>query len=480
MTFKHGVSTTKADTAVSSPLVAGSGIPFVVGTAPAHLTGGPVNEIVLALSQKDAVSAFGFSSDFEKYTLCEVISSHFVVFGMAPLLLVNVLDKERMKTDEPATELPVVFGMIKLPLEAILETVAVKSVGDDTLYVLGTDYDVSFDRENVIIEIIKDGAISENASSLIVSYSRVDPSKVKKDDIIGGFDPANKKTTGLELIKYAFSKYGIVPDLILAPGYSHIPEVAAVMAAKAAKIGGLFFGKALIDAPASFETKTDHYSLMSEWKTNSGASEPEQLVFWPQVKIGEQKYHMSTIAASIIAQTDQKNGSPYESPSNKNTKATALCLEDGSEVVLDIDEANYLNANGIITGLNFSGHKLWGNMTAAYPAMTDVKDTVISTSRMLDFIANTLKLTTWSKIDDPMNVRLVTSIADTFNIWLNGLAAEGKLLGGRVEFNESENPITNLQAGIIKYHVYATPPGAAQEIGYIIEYDASHLASLFA
>jgi hypothetical protein len=45
---------------------------------------------------------------------------------------------------------------------------------------------------------------------------------------------------------------------------------------------------------------------------------------------------------------------------------------------------------------------------------------------------------------------------------------------------ESENPITNLMAGIVKFHVYMTPPSPAQEIDFVLEYDASYVQSALA
>lgn len=51
------------------------------------------------------------------------------------------------------------------------------------------------------------------------------------------------------------------------------------------------------------------------------------------------------------------------------------------------------------------------------------------------------------------------------------------LLGARVEMLENENPLTNLMAGIIKLHVYMTPPSPAQEIDFVLEYDASYVTS---
>ena len=53
----------------------------------------------------------------------------------------------------------------------------------------------------------------------------------------------------------------------------------------------------------------------------------------------------------------------------------------------------------------------------------------------------------------------------------------GYLLGARVEMQESENPVTDLMAGIVRIHIYMTPPSPAQEIDFTLEYDASYVES---
>ena len=62
---------------------------------------------------------------------------------------------------------------------------------------------------------------------------------------------------------------------------------------------------------------------------------------------------------------------------------------------------------------------------------------------------------------------------------LNGLAAEEKILGGRVEFIDSENPTTSLMDGIIKFHTYLSPSPAARDIENVLEYDPSYFQTLF-
>ena len=58
---------------------------------------------------------------------------------------------------------------------------------------------------------------------------------------------------------------------------------------------------------------------------------------------------------------------------------------------------------------------------------------------------------------------------------LNGLTGSGYILGGRCEMIDEENPLTNLMAGIVKLHVYITPPSPAQEIDFVIEYDSAYV-----
>ena len=158
-----------------------------------------------------------------------------------------------------------------------------------------------------------------------------------------------------------------------------------------------------------------------------------------------------------------------------------MVLEDGTEVNLTLAQANILNDNGILTALNFmGGWCAWGNYTACYPSNTDVKDYFIPVSRMFGWVGNTLIRTFWSKLDKPMNRRLLDTIMDTANIWLNGLVGSGYLLGARAEMLESENPLTDLMAGIVKIHIYMTPPSPMKECEFVLEYDADYVSSALA
>lgn len=480
MAFYHGIKTRQVETSISTPVTAGSGVAFVVGTAPVHTVGGQVNAPIMALTYEEAVSALGYSENWEKYSLCEAIYSQFQLYNISPVFFVNVLDPTKHKMEVAAADMELIEKKVLLPLEAIESSVKVMESGNGGAeYAVNEDYGLFYEGENLVLEVLEDGAIPESAAKLNIAFEQVDPSKVTDTEIIGGFNVATKKTSGFELIDSVFPKYGVAPDILICPGWSHKTEVAAIMSAKAQSINGLFEAKALIDIDT---TAVTYYSDAPEWKKAQNINTKTQVLCFPMVKLGEKVFHLSTQAAGLMGKVDADNGDcPCESPSNKLLQANAAVLADGTEVLLDLQQANFLNSNGIVTVLNLiGGFSLWGNQTACFPADTDVKNYFISVSRMFGWVSNSVILTYWSKIDKKLNRRLIDSIVDSLNIWLNGLTSEEKLLGARVEFREEENNTAALMAGKAVFHIFMTPASPAQEIEFVLEYDVDYVTAAFA
>jgi phage tail sheath protein FI len=98
---------------------------------------------------------------------------------------------------------------------------------------------------------------------------------------------------------------------------------------------------------------------------------------------------------------------------------------------------------------------------------------------MTDFVGNSLVLTIFQKVDKPTNRRLIDTIVDTTNIWLNGLVSSGSALGARVEFRHDENPDTEMINGHYIFHVYEFFPLPAEWIEFRLELDISYLSVLF-
>lgn len=467
----HGINVSEQATSTGLPVVAESGIPFFIGVAPVQAAESPaaVGTPVLVKSWEEALLKLGYSDTWSSYTLCEAMYSHFKLFMCQPAIFLNLLDISTMKSPVAAADLAVTDHKIKLPIAAINdETLVVKAetgVGDP--YEKDTDYGTYYEGEYLVIELISTGG-AYAATKLNIAYNQVTPASVN----------AAAVATGMEHIEKCLTTIGVVPDIIAAPGFSEDTAVAAAMAVKAGGINGMFQAKALIDlSTAAGATGADLYSEVAALKTTNLFSDKNQIVCWPLLKLGSKTFHMSTQLAGLMAQVDTENGGcPYESPSNKPLQCDSAIVVAGTEVRLTLAQANILNDAGVVTALNFmNGWVAWGNYTACIPGSTDVKDYFIPVSRMFDWVGNTLIKTYWSKLDMPMNRRLIDSIMDTVNIWLNGLVGGGFLLGARAEFKDGENPLANLMAGIIKVHIYLTPPSPAQEIDFVLEYDASYV-----
>lgn len=478
MAYQHGVYVDEIPTSII-PSVTSDTVPVVFGTASVNLSPREkvaVNEPVLCYTYEEAVEAFGYSEDWN-FTLNEFIYSHFALFGASPVVLVNVLDPETHKTSVTGQSATFEGDLVTIEEQRVmLKSVVVKSKDGATTYVEGADYSLDFDDNgNLVIQRIEGGQIEADAD-IAFDYDKIDPAMVTANDLIGGMD-SNGNATGLELLNQVFPRFRIIPGMVLAPGYSDDPTVAAVMTAKAGNINSHFSCMALTDLPTDTLT---HYTDAPAWTQNNGYTSERQINGYPLVSLGDKKFHISTQLAGIMCVADAENGGvPIASPSNKNLQADGMVLEDGTEMFLGPDQANYLNGNGIVTAQNFiDGWKAWGNRTGAYPAVTDPKDAFIPVRRMMDWIKNTIILTYWQRVDSSMNKRLIQTVTDSLNLWLNGLTAQGYLLGGRVEFNASDNSVTDLMDGIVRFHVYATPPGPAREIDFMLEYDAQYLSVL--
>ena len=479
MAFFHGVRVKEVPTSILTPVNTTAGLPVVFGTAPVHLTADPaknVNRPVICYSWDEAVTALGYSDDWDAYTLSEVMYAQFKLYGVQPIIFVNVLDPKKHKAEvRDTTGRTVTEGRVILSDAVLLDTLRVKNAGAAEPAAHLTDYTAAYDDEGrLVISVTPTGAL-KSAEKLYLDYDKIDPSKVKDADIIGGASKSG--TAGLEWLDAIYTLFSLVPGIVAAPGWSEHPAVASVMKAKAMNISGLFRCICLTDVDTG---EVKHYADVNAWKNKNSYTGVNQVVCWPCVKNGDMVFHMSTHILGIIGVMDAANGDiPYESPSNMTMQATGICLKDGTEAVVTYPQANLLNSQGIMTALNHGGWKSWGNYTGAYPSITDVKDTFICVRRMFDWQYQTFILTNWQKVDRPLTPVLVRALADSEKIRLNGLVSRGYLLGADVVLREEENPPTDLLQGIIRIHVFMTPPVAAQSIEGILEYDVNNFKALF-
>lgn len=472
MAYRHGVYVSEIPTAIKPPVNTEGCLPVVIGTAPLHLASDAAapNTPVLCSSYAEAVQAFGFHNDFSKYSISEVIYMLFAAYGYGPLVVINVLDPSVHNVKKTNTMVSLTEHKAVITDPVMLSTLVVKENTGTTTLTENVDYTAAYDTDgNLVITVISEAHADDIQIS--VSYTALDPGAVKKSDIIGGVDVTTGKNKGLECVNSVFTKLGMVPGMILAPGFSSNPEVAAVMAAKAESINGLFYAVALIDGDTTTVRK---YSDVKAWKDKNNVTQRSQWCLWPMAKFGDRLVHLSTVAMGTqVKLTNQHDDIPYESPSNKTAQITGLCLSDGTEVEMSVESANYLNGNGVVTALNWiGGWKLWGDETAVYPANTDPKDRFIPVRCMFNWNRQTFIRTHFNEVDGPLRPAHVESIVDSENIRINGLVAAGVIIAGYTEFRDADNPATSIVAGIAKFHQVFIPPVPNRVIDMDMEFDS--------
>lgn len=451
MAYKHRIETRELDTQLAIPVLGTAGVQVVVGVAPINLAADPysvTNVPIRANTFAEAQRQLGYSDDYDSFTLCQSMDASFKVFTVAPIILINVLDPAK-HADEFTESVSVVSKIAKSIKTGILIDKMKLTANAGKELVPDTDYIAEFNTDGTLTITLLTTTNTDGATTLTIAGKAIDPSLVTASDVIGGYNVSTGAETGLEVIRQVYPKLGIIPRLIIAPGWSHIPEVAAVMASKTIDINGVFTSETAIDMDTE---KTKVYTSLSDAKSELAITSEHAILLWPRVRIGSKVYYYSAIWAAMTAYTDASNNDvPVKSPSNELLNVSASVLTDGTEVVLDTTMAEVVNSYGIVTIINDNGMRAYGNNTSAYPGTTDPKDRWIACRRMMSWYRNRFIQTYKEKVDNPANLRLIEAVVDAENLYLNSLTSTGDIAGGEISYSEADNTIESIMNGPIVF-----------------------------
>lgn len=483
MAYMHRISTVENATAVKAPVKSENGVRVFVGTAPVHTTAyGTVNEPVLVNSFEEAVKYFGYSEDYKKYTLCEAMDACFKLYNIAPVVFINVYDPTKGKT---AASAPKSLNITEVGVvDTTLTNVALGSIdivsGSNRVHAKDSeDLEFFYDTDGKVKLRVK--RIPQGSTTVMFSYTEgiADVTAVSKNDIIGGYDSSTGTAKGIEAIRNVYPKLGVIPSILACPGYSHEPLVALALSAKTEDLNGLYSCECVLDLKDKAQsTALTSYADVETAKKYLGVTNPHAMAFFPCVKVGGKVFHLSTLAACAMAKCDMDHGDiPYKSPSSESIPVSATCLSDGTEIFLDVPQAEFINSHGVVTAINDNGFKLYGNNTTAYPKSTDPKDRWIACRRMMSWYRNRFIQTYKNKVDEPANYRLSEAVVDSENIFLNSLKAAGIIAGGRLSFDEAENPKEAILNGKIVFSTKIAFFTPAEWIVDHIEFDPTLISS---
>lgn len=478
--YLHGGYVTEYDEPEVTPLQNDSGLQVVVGTAPVHLLENPeeaVNVPILLESMADMVEKLGYSTDFSHYTLCEAAGASFTLAGVAPIVVINVLDPAKHVTEFSSEKAAVNSGVAVLEKTGVLlKELNVKN--DSVALETGVDYEAVFDEEGYVRVALIPGGKGDGATTLTFSGKVLDPEKVTPEDIVGQMDPTTATASGLECVRQVYPMLEKVPGILLAPRYSAYPVVSAALQAKCYDIGGVFNTVCVVDVDSS-ESGAKGVQSVAEQKEKQGLTDNRCYPVWLYGKTENGAiYSGSALAAAVTAREDTKhNDKPTTSPSNKAVAIAAACLADGTEMPLDQEQANGVNALGVATFLRSKGWRVWGNNTAAYPEVTAPKYRWFSARRFMLWCSNRFKLAHAERIDQNITKRLIEAIVDEENIYGNALVAEDACAKYQMEYREEDNSAEDLANGHVRFRLCVTPYSPCEVLEEIMEYDAEALTA---
>ena len=460
--YKHGTYGVLKDAVVSNVDEASTAV-VAIGTLPVHLLADYSDTIGLPLPMPDASAKnrYGYSPTWASFTLCEVMQAFLggSAGNIGGLYAINVLDpaKHKATTD---TEVQVTFangiGTITDEL-AIVSTIAVTGVTNAT---------ASYDWATGVITINAGDATGAKT----VTYRRINPTAVTATDIVAA----------VEAVDDLYPLLNVIPNVIIAPGWSDNASVYSALVGKAQAIDEHFLGFVVADIPATETVDTAEKAIA--WKAANGYTSKFSKVCWPMMKdVSDTVYHLSTLFAREMVRNDELNdGVPFASASNTSVAGGGICLADGTAVKMYNEHGNALNEYGISTAIAWGGEvRLWGGHTAGYQFGSTNQDAsaIFDTNiRMLCYILNGFQTRWIDEIDQPMTLALQETILFNEQAILDGLVAQGALVGNPVvSFTPSNNPGGNIVQGEFTWDIAATPTPQFKTARAIVAYTTDGL-----
>ncbi len=487
--YKHGVYGVVAELP-NKQIASAASVPVYVGTAPVHLAGSDeyINKPVVLHNMAEAIEKLGYSDDWSKYTLCEAMDAHFEKGGIGPIVCINVFDPSKNK-NEAAKSVTANFvnGMAEVAdAEAcIIRTLKVTAEGGDPTYELGTDYTVQYSvvSKKLRIYAVKGGKIAGD-TAVKAEYNEAKPETVTQADVIGTTDGAGVNT-GLYAIADIYQVCALLPCVVLAPGFSHIPEVRAVMQKMSKQVAGHWDFMFYTDIPLADKGAAITLKTANDWKVKSGYNADNEKVFFPMWKSTEgKKYHLSVLYMVNKQLLDATNeGIPYETASNTNIIVPgSVYFGDGKYAVLTDEHINnHLDANGI-TGCLYIGGKwvLWGTHTASYSQETKDSLNVFDTGlQMLQWLSNDFQQRRVENIDKRIEKNKSQQIVAEEQARLDALIAIGALSFGRVYFAGYNKGTSDLIEGDFEFKFEVTTSPLMKSLSASISYTDIGLQTIF-
>lgn len=460
-----------------------------VGTAPVHNVEGGANNVnkpIVVNNIAEARKYFGYSDEWDKYTLCEAMHVHLENKGVGPLVFINVLNPATHKASDAGTVSKTPEnGRVTIPAaqDIILDSVVVKS--DNTTKIKGTDYAIAYNIEKKTITISELTAGALGTSALTITYNTVDASAVTAADVIGTSDGLGLNT-GVFAIKNVYQLTGYIPAYLAAPGFSSVPAVHAAMYQNSVKVNGHWDVYMFVDLPIMNSETPLTLDTAKTYKNGNGYTKENETVFFPLAQGNDGKiYHLSVLAAANFQELLlSQDGIPYKTASNTDCSIIENLYLGASNTGRVYDDSiinEKLNKNGIASAAYVGGRwAIWGCHSADYDQENGDQINVAETNRMmLYYISNDFQHRRTPDVDKPMTANDLQTIIAEEQTRVDALLNIGALTRGVVTLNADAQARSDIMNGDYSFLFDITTTPLAKSLTAIVNWTDEGFVTYF-
>lgn len=319
--------------------------------------------------------------------------------------------------------------------------------------------DSIFDQAGAVIVVVR---VAEGANEAATTTN-----------VRGGVNSGTGNYEGVHAFLGAESRVGVVPRILIAPGFTH-QRTSSANAVVAEMVGIAERLRAVIIADGPNTTDAAALTYANDFGS------PRVFLVDPWVlKVNGEGVVVSAppspCVAGLIAKSDNDRGF-WWSPSNQTingivgtTRPVDFTLGDANS------RANLLNEAGVATIINQDGYRLWGNRTLS----SDPKWVFLSVRRTADLINDSLLRAHLWAVDRNITRTYIEDVTEGVNDYLRLLTNLGAIIGGTCWADPDLNTPAQIQLGKVYFNFDFSPAYPAEHITFRSQLTNQYLTEIF-
>lgn len=281
-------------------------------------------------------------------------------------------------------------------------------------------------------------------------------------NVIGGVNAVTGNYEGVQAFLGAESKLGVIPRILLAPGFTHQREGGQANAVVSELVGIAERLRAVILADGPNTTDEAAVAYAGDFGS-------------PRVYVVDPWVLKLDSAGATVAKSDNDRGF-WWSPSNQNINGIVGTVRPVDFALGDANaRANLLNEQGIATIIRQDGYRLWGNRTLS----SDPKWMFLSVRRTADMINDSLLRAHLWAVDRNITKTYMQDVIEGVNAYLRHLVSIGAILGGKCWADPELNTPDQIAQGKVYFDFDFTPPFPAEHITFRSQMVNDYLTEIF-